>query len=597
MAAFPPEGDAESDRVCRSRPRQYAPLGRLWGYARPHWPLILLGATLTFLGGATGLVQPLMAKYVIDSLEVGDPLTGPVLVLAIVVIGGAVVSAGGSFLLERTGQTVVLDVRRWLVGRLVRLKVTEVEQIKPGDLVSRLTADTTLLRAVVTNAIANAATSAILLVGAVLIMIYLDTWLFLVTTGLFLLVVLLMGIVLPRIGRATEASQAALGRMGSMLERIFGAYQTVKASSAEAAEVSRLETAALRSWRAGVAVAGWQALSGTAVRLAVNIAFLTIMGVGGARVASGALQISDLIAFLLLLFYVMEPVNTLVQSATELQTGLAAIRRIDEVRGLETEKTTGLSTPPSIATTEAASVALEDVSFRYAPDLPFVHEGVSFAAHGPGLTALVGPSGAGKSTVFALLERFHEPTSGTVRVDGVDVNDWPLAALRGTIGYVEQDAPVLDGTLRENLLMASPDATEAQLREVMRRGRLMTLVERLPEGLDSVIGHRGSTLSGGERQRVAIARALLRRPRILLMDEATSQLDAVNEAELRQAMLEAAEQATVIVVAHRLSTVTNADRIVVLESGFVQATGTHRELVEAEGLYRDLVASQMLTAP
>src|SRR5699024_6081872 len=220
MAAFPPEGDAESDRVCRSRPRQYAPLGRLWGYARPHWPLILLGATLTFLGGATGLVQPLMAKYVIDSLEVGDPLTGPVLVLAIVVIGGAVVSAGGSFLLERTGQTVVLDVRRWLVGRLVRLKVTEVEQIKPGDLVSRLTADTTLLRAVVTNAIANAATSAILLVGAVLIMIYLDTWLFLVTTGLFLLVVLLMGIVLPRIGRATEASQAALGRMGSMLERI-----------------------------------------------------------------------------------------------------------------------------------------------------------------------------------------------------------------------------------------------------------------------------------------------------------------------------------------------------------------------------------------
>src|SRR5699024_1152068 len=339
--------------------------------------------------------------YVIDSLEVGDPLTGPVVLLAIVVVGDAVVSAGGSFLLERTGQTVVLDVRRWLLDRLVRLKVTEIEQIKPGDLVSRLTADTTLLRAVVTNAIANAATSAILLVGAVLIMIYLDTWLFLVTTGLFLLVVLLMDIVLPRIGRATEASQAALGRMGSMLERIFGAYQTVKASSAEAAEVSRLETAALRSWRAGVAVAGWQALSGTAVRLAVNIAFLTIMGVGGARVASGSLQISDLIAFLLLLFYVMEPVNTLVQSATELQTGLAAIRRIDEVRGLETEKTTGLSTPPSIATTEAASVALEDVSFRYAPDLPFVHEGVSFAAHGPGLTALVGPSGAGKSTVFA----------------------------------------------------------------------------------------------------------------------------------------------------------------------------------------------------
>ncbi|GAB2490155.1 ABC transporter ATP-binding protein [Nocardiopsis aegyptia] len=615
----------------------------MWDYARPHWRVLAVGTVFSFLGGATSLAQPLMARYVIDALGAGEPILRPVLALTAVIIGGAVIGAFGAFLLERTGQGIVLDVRRNLVGSLVRLRVSEVDRLKPGDLVARLTADTTLLRSVATSGLTEIVSSSILLVGGVAIMVVLDWRLFLVTAAMIVVVGLLMGVVLPRIDAATQAAQAALGEMGSHLERVFGAFRTVKASSAEDAEIARLDLAAQESWRRGVAVAGWTAVSGTATWLAVNIAFLSILAIGGARVATGAMDVSSLIAFLLLLFYLMQPISSLTSSLTQLQTGLAAVRRIDEVADLEREDA-GTGRVPTTATgaggggaggadgsgmasgtgkpsdasaprghsdphdpggqadlspttpERPATVVFDDVAFRYRPELPPVHHGVSFSAEGAGLTALVGPSGAGKTTVFSLVERFYDATSGRVLLDGVDVRSWPLQALRAQIGYVEQDAPVLDGTLRENLLMAAPGASDDALADVVDRARLSDLVGRLPDGLDSAIGHRGVTISGGERQRVAIARALLRGPRLLLMDEATSQLDAANEGALKAVMLEAARRTNVIVVAHRLSTVTSADRIVVMDAGRVRAVGKHAELVADDALYRDLAAGQLLTS-
>jgi ABC-type multidrug transport system fused ATPase/permease subunit len=210
------------------------------------------------------------------------------------------------------------------------------------------------------------------------------------------------------------------------------------------------------------------------------------------------------------------------------------------------------------------------------------------------MTAIVGPSGAGKSTVFALLERYYEVQSGSITVDGRDIRDWPLSELRAAIGYVEQEAPILAGTLRDNLCLAAHGASDDDLRAVITLTRLDDLLERLPQGLDTPIGHRGTTLSGGEQQRIAIARALLRRPRILLLDEATSQLDAVNEAALRDLIEAVALTTTVLVVAHRLSTVTSADRIMVLEAGRVRAAGTHEELAAADDLYRELAETQLL---
>ncbi len=576
-------------RMLRSAPR--APLRRLLSYTRPHLRILLVGGGLTLLGGAVGLAQPLVAEYVIDALGAGDPLLAPVLLLAAAVAGGAVIGAVGSFLLERTGQGIVLDVRRGLVGTLVRLRVSEVDRLTPGDLVARLTADTTLLRTVTTSGVTDLVTGAVLLVGGIVVMAVLDLALFLVTLGMLLVVGVLMGAVLPRIGRATREAQAALGTMGGRLERVFGAFRTVKASSAEDTELARLDEAAVESWRKGVAVAGWSAVSGTFTGLVVNCAFLVVLALGGGRVAAGDMEISTLIAFLLLLFYLMRPIGMLVGSLTDLQTGLAAVRRIDEVAELDREEA-GAAVPREAG--EPASVVFEDVTFGYRPELPPVHRGVSFTASGAGLTALVGPSGAGKTTVFSLIERFYDATSGRVLLDGTDVRDRPLRELRAGIGYVEQDAPVLEGTLRENLALAAPGATGADLDRVVALARLTDLVSRLPGGLDGVIGHRGTTLSGGERQRVAIARALLRRPRLLLMDEATSQLDAANEGALKEVMTEAARTTNVIVVAHRLSTVTGADRIVVMDSGRVRAVGTHAELLEADGLYRDLAAGQLL---
>lgn len=223
-----------------------------------------------------------------------------------------------------------------------------------------------------------------------------------------------------------------------------------------------------------------------------------------------------------------------------------------------------------------------------------MHDRTTFEVPPGGLTALVGPSGAGKSTVFALLERFYEHQSGTITVGDRDIRDWPLDELRAALGYVEQDAPVLAGTLRENLLFAAPEATEEELRAALARTRLDDLVARLPEGLDTSVGHRGVLLSGGERQRVAIARALLRKPRLLLLDEATSQLDAVNEPRLREVIAEVARETTVLVIAHRLFTVTNADRIVVMEGGRVRAVGSHGELVGSDSLSRELTTTQFL---
>ncbi|SDD29243.1 ABC transporter ATP-binding protein [Glycomyces harbinensis] len=571
-----------------------APIRRLWGYARHHLRLLLIGGALSFAGGIVGLVQPLIAMDVIDTLSNDESLTRPLVYLTAVVIGGGALSALGPYFMQIAGQDVVLTVRRQLIGRLVRLQVAEVDRLKPGDLVSRLSSDTNLLRTVASTTVIGGVTDAFMILGGIGLMAWLDPVLFGTTMSMVALVTVTMLFIMPRIQSATVHSQKALGDMGSLLERIFSAFRTVKASGAEDHEIARLDEAATVARDKGVKASFWEALAGVAAFMPVNIAFLMVLGVGGARVASGAMDVGTLIGFLLLLFYLMGPISGLVASLSQLQTGLAAIHRIEEVANLDSEEPVGAVT--ARGGEGPAQVVFEDVTFRYGEDLPYVHHGVTFASSGRGLTALVGPSGAGKTTVFSLIERFYPATTGSIRVDGVDIADWPLEELRGLIGYVEQDAPVLDGTLRENLVMAAPDASEDDIAEVVKTARLTELVGKLPDGLESRIGYRGTTLSGGERQRVAIARALLRKPRLLLLDEATSQLDAANEAALKQVMLDAAERTNVLVVAHRLSTVTSADQIVVFDAGLVRAVGTHAELVAKDDLYRDLAASQLLTA-
>ncbi|MFJ9924064.1 ABC transporter ATP-binding protein [Streptomyces rubiginosohelvolus] len=569
-----------------------SPLRLLLARVRPHRGVLIRAGLLSLAGSGAGLAMPLMAKHAVDTFADGRSPVAPLVALTALVLAGACLSAYGSFLMSRTGEGVVLRARDQLVGRIMRLKVPAVDRLTPGDLQSRVTSDTTLLRTVLSSGLVESFNSVLMLLGTIALMAYMDLTLLGVTLVVVVGIGAVTSLLMPRIQRAQLKAQESVGAMGAALDRVLQAFRTVKASGAEERETAAVAAAARHAHDRGVTVAKWSSVTEVTMTMSIQLAFLAVLGVGGARAASGSLEVSSLIAFLLYLFYLMGPIGGLVEGWTGLQSGLAAVRRIDEVESLpgepaeeSRELTKGDGGP--------LGVAFQDVSFGYGDERAPAHQGVTFDVPPGGMVALVGPSGAGKSTVFSLLERFYDHEAGTITVGGRDIRDWPLAELRGSLAYVEQDAPVLAGTLRENLLFAAPDADEKELAAAVTRTRLDALVERLPEGLDTAVGHRGVTLSGGERQRIAIARALLRHPRLLLLDEVTSQLDAVNEQALRDVILELAERTTVLVIAHRLSTVRHADRIVVLEEGRVRTAGTHEELIEGDELYRELATTQL----
>ncbi|MET8164336.1 ABC transporter ATP-binding protein [Streptomyces sp. NPDC005329] len=565
----------------------------LLDYVRPHRWSLLAGAALSLVTGATGLLLPLVARKLIDDLGHDRAITGALLALTALVVANSAVGALGSFVLRRTAESVVLGARRALSSYLLRLRISAVDRSEPGDLMARITSDTTLLREVTTDSLVGLGTGGLTLAATVVMMGLVDPVLLGVTLAVILCAGTVLGVIVPRINRASRRAQDAVGVMGASLERVLGSLRTVKASGAEHREEATLHAAAEESWRQSVRAAKWQAAAGNTAGLAMQTAFITVLAVGGARVATGAIEVGTLVAFLLYVFYLMSPIQQLVGAITQYQTGSAALSRIEEALRLPAEPASRPEPLPS-PTAEPASLDFADVRFRYADDLPYVHHGVTFTVPARGMTAFVGPSGAGKTTVFSLIERFYDPESGTIALDGRDLAEWELSRLRSAIGYVEQDAPVLSGSLRDNLLLGNASADDDTVRGVLKTTRLEDLVERLPQGLDTLVGHRGTKLSGGERQRVAIARALLRRPRLLLLDEATSQLDAVNEAALRDTVADVARTTTVLVVAHRLSTVTTADRIVVMDAGRVRAVGTHRELVAGDPLYAELAATQFL---
>ena len=567
----------------------------MYGYVRPHRLALLTGGLLSLLTAATGLALPLVVRALIDDLGHHRSVTELLLLMTGLVVANAALGALGGYVLRRTAESVVLAARRRLVDRLLGLTISGLDRAEPGDLMSRVSSDTTLLRDVTTGSIVGVVTGGVTLIATLVLMSLLDLVLFGVTVGVFSLAAVVIGVVVPRIGRAARRAQDSVGVMGAALERMLGAFRTVKASGAEQREGQRIHAAAREAWRADIRAAKWEAIAGNTAGLSIQCAFIAVLATGGARVASGAIEVGTLVAFLLYVYYLMSPIQQLVSAATEYQVGAAAVARIQEAERLPVEPSGG---PASRRGEGGAPVAVtfEQVRFRYRPELPEVHHAISFTIPPRGMTAFVGPSGAGKTTVFSLIERFYEPDAGRILLDGTDLRDWPIPELRAAIGYVEQDAPVLSGSLRENLILGAPDATDAEVGEVLRITRLTSLVTRLPEGLQTAVGHRGTRLSGGERQRVAIARALLRHPRLLLLDEATSQLDALNEAALRETVAETALMTTVLVVAHRLSTVTMADRIIVMDAGRVKAAGTHAELVASDPLYAELAATQFLAS-
>ncbi|RBY92424.1 ABC transporter ATP-binding protein [Blastococcus sp. TBT05-19] len=567
---------------------------------RPHRRALALAAGLSLVGAAAALAQPALVARVIEAVGAGRSVLAAVGALVVVLVVGAVLGAAQQFVLQRTGEGVVLTTRRTLADRLLRLPVAEYDRRRTGDLMSRVGADTTLLRATVTSGIVEIAGSVVIAVGAMVAMALVDGWLLLVTvlavgTGMAVAISVSRGI-----RRLSRQAQEAVGAMTAALERALSAVRTIRASGATAREVDAVWDTAGRSYAAGVQVARLQALVSPASSIAVQGAFLAVLGLGGYRVAAGSIGVADLVAFILYLFLLVMPLGRFVHAWTEVQSGLGALARIQEILALTPERDdrpergSAVVVPRSPSSGDAAPLLeLDDVSFGY-PDGTPVLRGVSLSIRAGSRVALVGPSGAGKSTVLALIEGFYPLSGGAIRWAGTDVRDLPRAALRSRLGYVEQEAPVLAGTIRENLLLAAPGSSDAELWAVLADVGLTALVQRSPRGLDVPVGDDGVLLSGGERQRLAIARSLLARPELLLLDEPTASLDARNEGLLRDTLAAASADRALLVVAHRLSTVRDSDEIVVLDGGQVVARGSHDELVGSSPLYRELATAQLL---
>jgi ABC-type multidrug transport system fused ATPase/permease subunit len=571
-------------------------LRSLLPYLRAHRATLLAVALLSLAGAIVTLAQPLLTRRILDAMKTHEPIATTVVLLISVLAVVAVVNAFRDYLLQRTAEGVVLSSRRRLAGHLLRLPISEYDQRRTGDLLSRVGADTTLLRAVVTSGLLDTVTGAVMVVGAATAMVIIDPILFLTTCGGLALGLSIALIFSRRVRPASEQAQARIGEMTAAVERALSAARTIRASGAEDREIATVGQSAEAAYAAGLRIAKLQALVGPASVAAIQAAFLLLLGVGGARVAAGTITVGDLVAFVLFLFFLVMPLGQALHAYTQLQTGLGALQRMEEVLAIpleEDEVLEDLGSPPPAG---PIAVEFERVTFAYqGADEPVLRE-VSFAVPYGTRTALVGPSGAGKSTILQLVERFYDATSGGVRVGGADVRDQRRADLRRQLGYVEQEAPVLAGTLRDNLRLTVPEATEEQMMAVLAAVNLTEIVGRTPLGLDAQVGEGGVLLSGGERQRLAIARTLLAAPPILLLDEPTSNLDARNEVALRQAIDTVAERRTLLIVAHRLSTVVDADQIVVLDGGRVVAVGRHEELTETSELYRELATNQLLVA-
>lgn len=597
-----------------------------------HKRTLIIVAILSVVGAATSLVQPLLVGQVIEAVQ-SDRGVGVLIWLLIgFVIVSSIISGYQHYLLQRTGTAVVHSSRRKLIARILHLPISEFDARRTGDLVSRVGTDTTLLYAVLTQGLADAVGSAILFLGALIAMLLIDPMLLLlivVVIGASVTVVITLS---GRIRTASTAQQVKVGELASGVERAVGSIRTVRASGATDRETAAVSGLAADAYGIGVQIAKISSLVVPIAGVALQLSLLVVLGVGGFRVAAGAITIASLITFIMFLFMLVTPLATTFGAITSVNQALGALGRIQEVLDLPTEDQAdaeiAASLPREPADADAPAIEFRDVRFQYPenvvaarrkaaaeahtlltdahldPSTGSVAEdvdprrevlrGVSFTVPHGARVALVGPSGAGKSTILSLLERFYDPTGGSIRVDGNDARTYPRAELRARFGYVEQDAPTLAGTLADNLRLASPAASDADCEGVLRAVNLGDVLERNPLGLDAPVGEDGVMLSGGERQRLAIARALLTDAPILLLDESTSSLDGVNEQRMREAIDAASSDRTLVVIAHRLSTVVDSDLIVVLQDGVVVGSGTHAELIESTPLYRDLARHQLL---
>ncbi|MER6310298.1 ABC transporter ATP-binding protein [Streptomyces sp. NPDC001739] len=568
---------------------------------RQHTALLVAGVALGLAGVAASLTQPVAIGRLIEAAGRGESLGAPIAWLVSLFCAGALLTSLQAYVIGRAGENIVFDVRRLLTERLLRADLTAFGKRPQGDIFTRTVTDTSLVKIALSQSLTQLITSGVTVLGGVVLMFCIDAGLMVITLGCLGAASVVSLLLARKLRKVALENRDDIGAFGTAVQRVLSALPTVKASRAESRETDRIGALAGNARRSGIRGAAYGALLTPAMNVGTQGALAVVVGVGMAWVARGEMTMAALTTFIMYLFQLVSPLVMFFMAVGQFVQGRAAIQKVDELADMPQEggrtADAGRAAPMVLAAHGRSAVEFRDVRFGYergdGGGRTQVLHGVSFGVPARGLTAVVGPSGAGKTTLFQLIERFYPAGGGTILVGGRNIEALPLDSLRGLVGYVQQDSAAMRGTVRENLTYASPDAGEDDIRQAVEMAGLSKVVANLPQGLDTELGDQGSGLSGGQRQRLCIARTLLQKPAVMLLDEATSHLDSDSERDFRDVLQRVSRHCAVIAIAHRISTVIDAEQIVVLEDGRVRATGRHQDLMTRDPLYRRLAGSQL----
>ncbi|WP_339245942.1 multidrug resistance ABC transporter ATP-binding protein/permease BmrA [Bacillus sp. FSL R5-0523] len=555
----------------------------------PSYGKLAFALALSVVTTLVSLLIPLLTKQLVDGFSMSNLSGTQIGLIALVFFVQAGLSAYATYALNYNGQKIISGLRELLWKKLIKLPVSYFDTNASGETVSRVTNDTMVVKELITTHISGFITGIISVIGSLTILFIMNWKL----TLLVLVVVPLAALILVPIGRKmfsiSRETQDETARFTGLLNQILPEIRLVKASNAEDVEYGRGKMGISSLFKLGVREAKVQSLVGPLISLVLMAALVAVIGYGGMQVSSGELTAGALVAFILYLFQIIMPMGQITTFFTQLQKSIGATERMIEILAEEEEDTV---TGKQIENAHLP-IQLDRVSFGYKPDQLILKE-VSAVIEAGKVTAIVGPSGGGKTTLFKLLERFYSPTAGSIRLGDEPIDTYSLESWREHIGYVSQESPLMSGTIRENICYGlERDVTDAEIEKAAEMAYALNFIKELPNQFDTEVGERGIMLSGGQRQRIAIARALLRNPSILMLDEATSSLDSQSEKSVQQALEVLMEGRTTIVIAHRLSTVVDADQLLFVEKGEITGRGTHHELMASHGLYRDFAEQQL----